>query len=251
MWHDDLSPFQGRVAPWMQECFGPVISADKVERNHRFLEEALELVQSTGCTQSEAHQLVDYVFGRAVGEPAQEVGGVMVTLAALCLAASLDMHEAAEAELARIWTKVEAIRAKQAAKPMHSPLPQAVPQWSADDIEKLLRAWPSLERYDVFYDMLERWRESRGDIGKSEWRWWWKEGDDELYFSDHASRADALAEAQREQGSAAASIEIIEARMWNDDVLDGDENIAFAESRNHEVLTLVEFEAALAAAGRA
>ncbi|MFM0155696.1 hypothetical protein [Paraburkholderia sediminicola] len=34
-----------------------------------------------------------------------------------------DMHTAGETELARIWTKVEAIRAKQVAKPKHSPLP--------------------------------------------------------------------------------------------------------------------------------
>jgi hypothetical protein len=117
--------FQNRVQPWMMECFGPTISADKQERNHRFLEEALELVQSCGATQSEAHQLVDYVYGRPVGEPFQEVGGVMITLAALCLANDLDMHQAGEVELARIWTKVEQIRAKQAAKPKHSPLPEA------------------------------------------------------------------------------------------------------------------------------
>ncbi|WP_276841698.1 hypothetical protein [Herbaspirillum huttiense] len=120
-------PFQDCVQPWMMACFGATISNDLVERNHRFLEEALELVQSTGCTQSEAHQLVDYVFGRPVGEPVQEVGGVMVTLAALCLAAKMDMHAAGETELARIWTKVEQIRAKQAAKPKHSPLPIAQP----------------------------------------------------------------------------------------------------------------------------
>ncbi len=117
--------FQQRVQPWMLACFGEKIAGDREERNHRFLEEALELVQSTSCTASEAHQLVDYVYGRPVGEPAQEVGGVMVTLAALCLANDLDMHMAAETELARIWTKVEQIRAKQAAKPKHSPLPAA------------------------------------------------------------------------------------------------------------------------------
>lgn len=116
--------FQQQVQPWMMECFGAEISADKAERNHRFLEEALELVQACGCSASEAHQLVDYVYGRPVGEPAQEVGGTMVTLAALCLAQGLDMHQAADVELARVWTKVEAIRAKQASKPKHSPLPQ-------------------------------------------------------------------------------------------------------------------------------
>jgi hypothetical protein len=120
-----VQPFQQRVQPWMLACFGAEIAADREERNHRFLEEALELVQACGCSASEAHQLVDYVFGREVGEPAQEVGGVMVTLAALCLANCLDMHAAGETELARIWTKVDAIRAKQAAKPKHSPLPQA------------------------------------------------------------------------------------------------------------------------------
>ncbi|VWC78367.1 hypothetical protein BLA17378_03737 [Burkholderia aenigmatica] len=119
--------FQSRVQPWMLECFGAEIAADRIERNHRFLEEALELVQACGCTASEAHQLVDYTFGRPVGEPTQEAGGVMVTLAALCLANDLDMHAAGETELARVWTKVEQIRAKQAAKPKHSPLPEASP----------------------------------------------------------------------------------------------------------------------------
>lgn len=118
-------PFQQRVQPWMLACFGAEIAGDQVERNHRFVEEALELAQACGCTASEAHQLVDYVFGRPVGEKAQEVGGVMVTLAALCLAQGLDMHRAGEVELARIWTKVEQIRAKQAAKPKPSPLPEA------------------------------------------------------------------------------------------------------------------------------
>ena len=52
----------------------------------------------------------------------------MITLAALCLANGLDMHAAGETELARIWTMVEKIRAKQAAKPKHSPQPeQAAP----------------------------------------------------------------------------------------------------------------------------
>lgn len=124
---------QQRVQPWLMACFGPAIAADKTERNHRFLEEALELVQACGCTQSEAHQLVDYVFGRPVGERGQEVGGVMITLAALCLAQGLDMHAEGETELARIWTMVEKIRAKQAAKPKHSPLPVA---WDAAQIKQ-------------------------------------------------------------------------------------------------------------------
>lgn len=140
-----VHPFQQRVQPWMMACFGAEISADTKERNHRFFEESTELVQACGMTASEAHQLVDYVYGRPVGEPVQEAGGVMVTLAALCLANGLDMHQAAEVELARIWTKVEAIRAKQAAKPKHSPLP-ALPNAEAS-IEAALTAFCDQEGY--------------------------------------------------------------------------------------------------------
>jgi len=116
--------FQPHVGIWMHACFGPEIAGDKVERNHRFLEEALELVQAAGCTRSEAHQLVDYVFDRPVGDLQQEAGGVMVTLAALCLAHGISMHVAGDVELARCNRNVEKIRAKQAAKPRHSPLPE-------------------------------------------------------------------------------------------------------------------------------
>lgn len=119
---DQLS-FQSRVRSWVVACFGEKIADDRIERNHRFLEESLELVQSLGCTASEAHQLVDYVFGRSTGDPYQEVGGVSLTLAALCSANSLDLHEAREAELIRCRQKIDAIRDKQSKKPKNSPLP--------------------------------------------------------------------------------------------------------------------------------
>ncbi|CAN7321420.1 hypothetical protein LJR084_001852 [Variovorax sp. LjRoot84] len=125
-----IATFQARVQPWLMECFGAMIAGDREERNHRFLEEGLELVQACGCTRGEAHQLVDYVFDRPAGERGQEVGGVMVTLAALCLAQALDMHAEGERELARINVPeiILRIRAKQAAKPKYSPLPAALPE---------------------------------------------------------------------------------------------------------------------------
>lgn len=115
--------FQFRVDDWMHACFGAEITADTVERNHRFIEEALELIQANGCTASEAHQLVDYVFDRPAGDRRQEVGGVMVTLAALCTTIDADMTDCGDIELQRCHAKTEAIRAKQAAKPKHGPLP--------------------------------------------------------------------------------------------------------------------------------
>ncbi len=135
---DALTSFQDRVQPWMMACFGLEIARDRIERNHRFFEEATEAVQANGMTRSEAHQLVDYTFDRPVGELHQEIGGVMVTLAALCLASGQDMHAAGETELARINRPdmVIRIRAKQAAKPKHSPLPEHVVATSAHATNK-------------------------------------------------------------------------------------------------------------------
>jgi len=147
--------FQKRVDDWIQYCFGPKIGADRTERNHRFLEEALETVQSGGCTASEAHQLVDYVYGRPIGEMDQEVGGVMVTLAALCNAHGVDLDAAAERELARVWVKSEKIRAKQAAKPKHSPLPERVTQDPRDaEIARLRSALEAAQTHIA--DLRER-----------------------------------------------------------------------------------------------
>lgn len=111
--------FQSRVHPWLVTCFGDNYIEDKTERIHRFVEEALELAQACGCSKNEALNLLTYVFNRQAGDKQQEVGGVMTTLAALCQTQGLDMHEAGEAELARIWTVVEKVRAKQDAKPSY------------------------------------------------------------------------------------------------------------------------------------
>lgn len=118
-----ISNLQLGVYTWIHEAFGHEIANDPVERNHRFLEESLELVQSLGCTKSEAIQLVDYVFSRPKGEVQQEVGGVAITLAALCNVQRIDLQFAANIELQRIWEKIDLIRKKQKSKPKNSPLP--------------------------------------------------------------------------------------------------------------------------------
>ncbi|HEL3804538.1 TPA: hypothetical protein UMT99_000603 [Stenotrophomonas maltophilia] len=110
--------FQAGVAEWMGQCFLPSLYSNMTERGDRLLEEVLELLQAHGYDKARVPTLVDYVFGRPVGEPAQEVGGVMVTLAGYCWVAGLDMHVAGDAELTRInQPEVMAkIRAKQEAK---------------------------------------------------------------------------------------------------------------------------------------
>lgn len=116
--------YQKRVEQWLSECFPPHVTRDRLERNHRFLEEALELAQANGCAKQDALDLVEYVFNRPVGEPSQEVGGVMVTLAGLCSAIEINMDEAGDLELQRNWDRIDEIREKQKGKPHGSPLPQ-------------------------------------------------------------------------------------------------------------------------------
>jgi hypothetical protein len=98
---------------------------DLQERVARFGEEALELQQSLGMTREDAHSLVDYVFGRPVGEPAQEMGGVMNTLAGVASWAKLDMIECAERETERVWRPevIAKIRRKRAGRYGRGPLP--------------------------------------------------------------------------------------------------------------------------------
>ena len=115
--------FQNRVAKWVRACFGPEVLENRIERNYRFLEEALELVQACGCTKEHATQLVDYVYGRPVGNREQEIGGVMVTLGALCAAQEIEMTAAGEIELERCWILIDVIREKQARKVRDSALP--------------------------------------------------------------------------------------------------------------------------------
>lgn len=128
--------FQARVRSWVERCFGSNIADDRVERGDRCLEEVFELLQSGGYDPSRVAVVRDYVWGRPAGEPQQELGGVMVTLAAYAAAHGLDMSLQGETELARVNQPdvMERVRAKQAAKlrdiPL-SPLPQASPHYCA------------------------------------------------------------------------------------------------------------------------
>lgn len=117
--------FQDRVLLWMRNCFVRSDAMDPVHRSFRFTEEALEFAQATGCSQDDAHRLVDYVYNRPVGEASQEGGGVMVTLAALLTSLGLNLNECGEGELERCIENTDRIRAKDLAKPERSPLPGA------------------------------------------------------------------------------------------------------------------------------
>jgi hypothetical protein len=118
--------YQSQVQMWLVECFGLKVASDLEQRTHRFFEEATELSQSVGMRREHAHQLIDFVFDKPVGDPAQEVGGTMVTLAGVCCAAGLNMYDSGNEELARLNdpSVIAAKRAKHKNKPVNSPLPE-------------------------------------------------------------------------------------------------------------------------------
>lgn len=98
---------------------------DLSERRDRFFEEAAETVQAFGMTEDDAIALVRYTFSRPVGEPRLEVGAAKLTLTSLCVEASLDLMECAEAELAKLVKPetIARIRAKRATRHGRGPLP--------------------------------------------------------------------------------------------------------------------------------
>ena len=105
--------FQRRVLGWANHCFPNRTIFNKKERNLRFIEEALELVQSLDLSKEDVLKLVNYVYSRDKGHYFQEVGGVLITLSVLASVNSIELDFAGETELERIYGKVEEIREKQ------------------------------------------------------------------------------------------------------------------------------------------
>lgn len=144
--------FQSRIWDWCVEVFGEDIALNKRIRNFRFFEEAAELVQSLGMTQEEAHKLVDYVYGRPVGVPHQEMGGTVVTLYALANANGIKVGDAGWDEFNRCCQPevIEKIRAKQKNKPNpEDVLPAVVGEanTSAVDYDALVKSAWAIFRY--------------------------------------------------------------------------------------------------------
>lgn len=130
--------FQERVSFWATEAFGSDVAGDLLERQDRFLEEVFELLQSLGYHPGRINRLRRYVYNRATGEPPQEIGGVMLTMAALCQAAGESMMDAGEAELRSAYARIDKIRAKQAAKPKFQAEPIALEMLNELEQEQFL-----------------------------------------------------------------------------------------------------------------
>lgn len=100
-----LQDHQATLKMWAEAEFGPAEANSPQQRAIRLLEEAIETYQAAGGDLGMAWQLVEYVFNRPVGDPRQEVGGVMVTT--LLFAHTLGLHAGIclEQEMTRILMK--------------------------------------------------------------------------------------------------------------------------------------------------
>ena len=114
--------YQVRAQQWIAHCFGMAILNNKTQRNHRLLEEIFELVQKAGCTLHEVQQLARWKFDQPIiGGMAEEAGGALMCLAALCSVHDINLYQAADRELERVWKNTDAIREKFAKKPLFTP----------------------------------------------------------------------------------------------------------------------------------
>ena len=93
---------QQRVTAWVRTTFTGAEAENIPERALRTAEEVLELAQACNVDAATLHRLVDYVFSRPVGKPAQEIAGSMVCLYATASALGADADAEFETELARI-----------------------------------------------------------------------------------------------------------------------------------------------------
>jgi hypothetical protein len=113
-----MKVYQRRVVDWLRRSFGDATTDDLRERRLRFLEEALELHQACGGTVGELSTLAAHVHDRPAGEPGQEIGGVVLCLAALATAVGVDVETAMTNEIERVELRTDEVRAKHAAKPL-------------------------------------------------------------------------------------------------------------------------------------
>jgi hypothetical protein len=110
--------WQQTIESWARRVLGDAAVQNRVERALRVAEEAVELAQCLGVEAADLHRLVDYVYARHAGTPAQEIAGTLVTLYACAASVGVDAEEALRVELDRIHTPEieEKVRRRQAEK---------------------------------------------------------------------------------------------------------------------------------------
>ena len=92
---------QEAVLAWAVSTFGEV-AKNRDERAARLVEEAVEVAQAEGVPAEVLERIVRRVYSRPVGDAAQEIGGLAITLDALAENIGVCVNDAALNELARV-----------------------------------------------------------------------------------------------------------------------------------------------------
>lgn len=95
----DFHTYQLRVTTCVSKQGGYDPIVDLQGENHQLLESVAALIQARGCTESEAHQLINQVFNQPVSNLRVSVGRVTFTLGALCSRDGINMIDCAEETL--------------------------------------------------------------------------------------------------------------------------------------------------------
>jgi NTP pyrophosphatase (non-canonical NTP hydrolase) len=103
---------QAKLRVWLIACLGEKTLRSPQDRAMRVLEEAVELAQAVGIPRAKAREQVDHTYSRPLGEPTQEVAGVLnaTLLMAECLGE--DGLRLGDAEVERAWAHIDLIRRK-------------------------------------------------------------------------------------------------------------------------------------------
>lgn len=123
---------QSHVAAWTCGTFGEESASNIRERCLRVVEEVVELAQACDVDARTCQRLVDYVFSRPAGKPAQEIAGCMITLYAAASALDVDADAELEVELVRVQRPevVERCRRRQSEKRAALGSAPATPLWT-------------------------------------------------------------------------------------------------------------------------
>lgn len=98
-------PLTKIVFEWGVRSFGADHMTSIPVRALRLAEEVVELAQACRVEQEKLHKLIDVVYSRPVGDPIQEMGGVMVCLSVLVVLFSTTTQEAFLREILRVLSK--------------------------------------------------------------------------------------------------------------------------------------------------
>lgn len=94
------------ILDWGKRCFGAEHMANRRLRALRLVEEAIELAQASNVDPEQLHSLIKSTYSRPVGDPYQELGGVVLTAASYAASQfSQDIDLVLLAETRRVLSK--------------------------------------------------------------------------------------------------------------------------------------------------